>query len=469
MIRQGKLSDIIYSERFFSLIFTIWFLLFPFDAFIFPVSIGFMTVYPYLFLTVFLFGFLLWRCSLTRLVRYQKYALGIFFLLMLYAVCYLPFVANFKSGLMDVRSMILQAFTVGIIFLTFQYLGRKAFVDLIFKLSTLVFTFYSLIAWLEYYTGIHIAGRHTEKLLHYTIGNITYAPVFIYDNPNTFLVYLFATAFIIFLVKPAILKSLKWSFAILFTLLFFALIADSRIGKYLSEALIVYSVVSYLIINKSFLRQFYFRWMTFLIALLLIVIFTHPIFLGPIWKKRDEYLLKSIVTVRFEAGKPIFSPADSVATEVGIKKFAEAFNKYNSENIMSSDIVRQHLIENGLFLIKQKPLTGVGPGQYAHLSNIGKLPKVTGTVNSPHEMLTELGSQYGIPMLLLFLLSFLFATIRAWKLSFGQRWKFFQWLMLAVFSFGIGAMPSAWFVLNGGWLLLAILFVSVEFTSPELT
>jgi hypothetical protein len=72
-------------------------------------------------------------------------------------------------------------------------------------------------------------------------------------------------------------------------------------------------------------------------------------------------------------------------------------------------------------------------------------------------------------MLLLFLLSFLFATIRAWKISSGQRWKFFQWMMLAVFSFGIGAMPSAWFVLNGGWLLLAILFVSVEFTSPELT
>jgi hypothetical protein len=325
-----------------------------------------------------------------------------------------------------------------------------------------------LVAWLEYYTGIHLAGRHTEKLLLYPIGNITYAPVFIYDNPNTFLVYLFATAFIIFLVKPSILKSFKWSFAILFTLLFFALIADSRIGKYLTEALILYSIVNYLLINKSFLRQFYFRWMLFLIASLLIVLFTHQIFFGPIWKKRDEYVLKSITTVRLDAGKPIFSPADSVAAQVGIKKFTKAFNQYNSKNTMSSDVVRQHLIENGLFLINQKPITGVGPGQYAHLSNLGKLPKTTGTVNSPHEMLTELGSQYGMPMLLLFLLSFLFAAIRAWKISVSQRWKFFQWSMIVLFSLGIGAMPSAWFVLNGGWLLIAILIVSVEFTSPEL-
>ena len=84
-------------------------------------------------------------------------------------------------------------------------------------------------------------------------------------------------------------------------------------------------------------------------------------------------------------------------------------------------------------------------------------------------MLTELGSQYGIPMLLMFLLSFFFAALQAWKLSVKQRWKFFQWLMIALFSLGIGAMPSAWFVLNGGWLLLAILIISVEFISPELT
>ena len=457
------------SERFFTLIFSIWFLLFPFDAFVFPVSIGFMTIYPYLLLTVFLFGFLIWRCSLARLFSYQKYALGAFILLMFYAISYLPFVANFKSGLMDVRSMILQAFTVGIIFLTFQYIGRKTFSDLVFKLSTLVFIFYSLVAWLEYYTGIHLAGRHTDKLLNYPIGNITYAPVFIYDNPNTFLVYLFATAFIIFLIKPVILKSLKWSFAILFTLLFFALIADSRIGKYISEVLILYSIANYLIINKSFLRQFYFKWMFFLIASLLIVIFTHPIFLGPIWKKRDDYILKSIVTVRLESGKPVFSPADSVASQVGMKEFTDAFNKYNTQNTMSSGVVRRHLIENGLFLIKQNPILGVGPGQYTHLSNVGKLPKNTGTVNSPHELLTELGSQYGIPMLLMFLLSFFFAALQAWKLSVKQRWKFFQWLMIALFSLGIGAMPSAWFVLNGGWLLLAILIISVEFISPELT
>jgi len=229
MNKEKLLSSYFMSERFFTLIFSIWFLLFPFDAFVLPVSIGFMTVYPQLILTVLLFCYLLWRSSITRLIFYQKYALIAYFLLMAYGLAYLPFVENFRVGLMDVRSMILQFLYVGIIIFSYSIMGRKLFENLIFKLAILIFIFFSLVAWAEYFTGIHVAGDHTNKLLNYPVGNITYAPVFIYDNPNTFLVYLFGSAFIVFLVKPAFLKSLKWSFGILFTLLFFSLIADSRI------------------------------------------------------------------------------------------------------------------------------------------------------------------------------------------------------------------------------------------------
>lgn len=467
MNKEKLLSSYIMSERFFTLIFSIWFLLFPFDASVLPVSIGFMTVYPQLILTVLLFCYLLWRSSITRLVFYQKYAIIAYFLLMVYGLAYLPFVENFRVGLMDVRSMILQFLYVGIIVFSYNIMGRKAFENLIFKLAVLIFIFFSLVAWAEYFTGIHVAGDHTNKLLNYPVGNITYAPVFIYDNPNTFLVYLFGTAFIVFLVKPAFLKSLKWCFGILFTLLFFSLIADSRIGKFLSIGLIVYSLFGYLILNKSVIKGFYFRSMAFLISAFILVIFTHQLFLGPLWKKNDAYLLKSIVAVQIQNNKPVFINSDSLAKEFGKDSLLDAYKDYTSKGSKSSNEVRKNLLLNGAVLIKDYPLTGIGPGQFSHYTDKHTLPYSTGTINTPHEMLTELFTQYGIPISVIVLFSFLIALSRAWKISNKQRWKFLQWCMLAAFTILLGSMPSAWFVLNIGWILTGLLIISVESTATE--
>lgn len=467
MIKEKLLSSYFMSERFFTLIFSIWFLLFPFDAFVLPVSIGFMTVYPQLILTVLLFCYLLWRSATTRLVFYQKYAIGAYFLLMIYGLVYLPFVENFRVGLMDVRSMILQFFYIGIIIFSFNILGRKQFENLIFKLAILIFIFLSLVAWAEYFTGIHVAGDHTNKLLNYPVGNITYAPVFIYDNPNTFLVYLFGCAFIVFLIKPAFLKSLKWSFGILFTLLFFSLIADSRIGKFISIGLILYSLLGYLILNKSVIKGFYFQSMIFLISALIVVVYTHQMFLGPLWKKNDSYLLKSIVAVQISNNKPVFINSDSLAKEFGKESLLNAYKDYTSKGSKSSNEVRKNLLLNGAFLVKEYPLTGVGPGQFSQYTDAQKLPYSNGTINTPHEMLTELFTQYGIPVSVIVLLSFLIAMKRAWQTSIKQRWKFLQWLMLTAFTLLLGSMPSAWFVLNIGWILTGLLIISVESTAIE--
>lgn len=467
MNKEKLLSSYFMSERFFTLIFSIWFLLFPFDAFVLPVSIGFMTVYPQLVLTVLLFCYLLWRSSITRLIFYQKYALFAYLLLMVYGLAYLPFVENFRVGLMDVRSMILQFLYVGIIIFSYSIMGRKLFENLIFKLAILIFIFFSLVAWAEYFTGIHVAGDHTNKLLNYPVGNITYAPVFIYDNPNTFLVYLFGSAFIVFLVKPPFLKSLKWGFGILFTLLFFSLIADSRIGKFLSIGLILYSLLGYLILNKSVIKGFYFRSMAFLISALILVIFTHQMFLGPLWKKNDAYLLKSIVAVQILNNKPVFINSDSLANEFGKDSLLNAYKDYTSKGSKSSNEIRKNLLLNGAILINKYPLTGVGPGQFSHYTDTHKLPYSTGTINTPHEMLTELFTQYGIPVSILVFLSFLIAMRRAWQISSKQRWKFLQWFMLAAFIVLLGSMPSAWFVLNIGWVLTGLLIISVESTATE--
>lgn len=467
MNKEKLLSSYFMSERFFTLIFSIWFLLFPFDAFVLPVSLGFMTIYPQLLLTVFLFCYLFWRSSLTRLAFYQKYAFFAYFLLMVYAIAYLPFVSNFRVGLMDVRSMILQFFHVAILILTFNILGRKLFENLIFRLAVLIFIFLSIVAWAEYFTGIHVAGDHTNKLLNYPVGNITYAPVFIYDNPNTFLVYLFACAFIVFLVKPAFLKSLKWSFGILFTLLFFSLIADSRIGKFLAIGLIVYSLLGYLILNKTVIKGFYFRSMVLLITALTLVIFTHPMFFGPLWKKNDAYLLKSIVAVQIQNDKPVFVSSDSLAKQFGKDSLLAAYKEYSTKGGKSSNEVRKNLLLNGFYLIKNNPLLGVGPGQFIQYSDTHQLPYSTETINTPHEMITELLSQYGIPISGIVLLSIVIAIKRAWQISSKQRWKFAQWLMLLAFSVLLGSMPSAWFVLNVGWILTGLLIVSTESTATE--
>src|SRR5690606_28565143 len=100
-------------------------------------------------------------------------------------------------ALFDLRSLLMQMITAFVLFSTFAQLGKERFFKIVvyglrFSLLILIVS-----GFFESYTGIHIVGTFTEKILALRVGNIHYAPVFLYDNPNDFVAhYLFFTIFL---------------------------------------------------------------------------------------------------------------------------------------------------------------------------------------------------------------------------------------------------------------------------------
>ncbi len=68
-----------------------------------------------------------------------------------------------------------------------------------------------------------------------------------------------------------------------------------------------------------------------------------------------------------------------------------------------SDAIRKHLTLNGLYFLKNSHFLGVGAGGYATLIQRGEGKYDVGTVDSPHSLIIEMVSQYGVLITLFFI------------------------------------------------------------------
>ena len=442
--------------------FSLWFLLFPFDAYILPISIGFMTLYPFLILTLLLFASSFFTPKKLELKPYLKWALIFFISIALWGIVMYNFVEGKSEAKFEIRSLVMQALCITLIFQTFRIIGSTEFFKRIFQLSIILFIGLSLIGWFEFFTGIHIQGLHTEKLLKLPAGNITYSPVFIYDNSNTFLCYLFSLAIIILISKPE--KRLRFIevSSIIFQVLFFSIIADSRFGKIISIALFVFYAFSFIDLSFILKRINYLKAGAFIFACTLCVFAFNPVYWGPIWKNGKEYKLNAIMGIIDFNGKPQFIPSDSLVKQYGKEKILLAMDTFELQGKSNSNLTRKNLLLNGAWMIQQHPIMGLGPGQYSWYTKNKLTPYETGTVDSPHEGLTELVSQYGIPFTLFFFFVIVLTFLQFMKQKKFNLFNTSQWVFCLGLFWIIAAMPSAWLVLNCGWILIAILLLSPE-------
>jgi hypothetical protein len=451
-----------FSERLLTKLLTVWLLLFPFDAFILPIHLGLFTLYPYLLLT----GILLLYSTVWLLGNWPKgiyrYAIIVYSALAIYSIVFASQLPFSTAVLYDIRSMLLQTATIIILIGSYARLGVDTFRNTLVKSLTVILIFLFAIAWFEYFSGIHIAGAHTDKLIHYPVGNHTYAPVFVYDNPNTFLVYPLGVAMMLFLLKPQWLAQFNKAFPIIIHLLFFALVADSRLAKLISIGLLLWIGIRYILANKLIWKSFYFLSLTGMLIAGALVFGVNTKYWGPIWQNGSDYLLNSIEIPIEKNGKLYFTDCDSLVTRYSKDTLLKAYTRFERHGNMGSNVVRKNLVRNGLHLIKNYPLSGIGPGQYVRYSSAGWLLYPTGSVNSPHESITELVSQYGIPLGALVMIIFVWVGINHLKLK-GPYIERVQYIFIALLCLGIGAMPSAWFILNVGWMMSGILILSAEF------
>lgn len=170
------------------LVFLLWFITLPFGSIIGGISIGFMTLYPSLVIGVVLFILVI------PSIKEWKRSIQLFFLLLLvwliYASSWFLWNSTYEDWKIDIKSLFLQFIYAGILFGSYYILGVKQFKVILIKGLTFFLSIIIIIGILEYSTGVHLLGAYTDKLLtHEVVTDVFYAPIFIYDNPNNYLVY----------------------------------------------------------------------------------------------------------------------------------------------------------------------------------------------------------------------------------------------------------------------------------------
>ncbi len=448
-----------FNEKIFRNLFVLWVLLFPFDANLLPVSIGFMTVYPSLFLLFFLLGYSFLGKPNEPFNKADKLVILFFFIWAFYGIAWFPFVHDKKIAFYEIRVLILMASTVWLLFRTKYLFGLKSFSDILNKLSIFLFLLLTGFAFFEYFSGIHFAGKFTEKLWNIPAGNPTYSPVFLFDNPNTFLCYLFGFAILIFLTGRIAFN--KWKhLSIIFILFFFSNAADSKFGRISSYLLLTVWLISYLRTVDFGKTKKYAWWAAVAAAGLVFCFATKEIYKGPYWKDSEHYLIPSIHPAKTENDKLFFYSSDSLVKQFGEKEVIKSFRDYQMRGTDWAVNIRKNLLKNGWYLTKQSRFMGVGPAQFRWYHQQKQVPYPTTTVDSPHDGLMEILSQYGI----LILVPFLSILFYYWLTAFRINKKISNYFILLTACYLIliiiSDMSSAWLILNIGWLLIPVLLIA---------
>lgn len=445
----------------YRLLLTIWLLWFAFDASLLPVSIGFMTIYPHLLLTGFLFVYSFLAPASFLLKGLSRYALLFFCGWALYALIRMFFSENRSYAFYEVRGLILQSVYAVILLRSVFIMGTKNFLTNLRSASAILFVFLTIIGFAEFFTGIHLEGNRTALLLNEPAGMQTYAPVFVYDNPNTFLVYLF-TAALLFILSGTRSTSAWPNLVIISVLFFFSIVAESKFGK----------IGCYLLLSEWLYHQWRHSqpallrpaagWMLLLLISAGVVAITRPLYWGPMWKDGERYVLPMISEAKVQGDSLVFQNVDSLIAAHGEDKVIAAYRKYQMKGSDWGINVRKNLLLNGWHFTKESGFFGIGPGQFRTYHELGKNPYPVGTTINPHFGWMEILSQYGWPVALPLLLLFGAALLQALRHRSTIPIHFSTLLIAFAVIFLISNMPSSWIILNAGWILLPVLLIVTD-------
>jgi teichuronic acid biosynthesis protein TuaE len=412
--------------------FFAWIISIPFGAKVVHFSIGFATIYPSLIL-----GFIFFLVSIKFLFHLSKLEKSIGLILVLFLVQSILFsliVPGKKEALFDIHSIIL----FNLYYLNFtlaKYSLTKQKFIYFFNNGFLFFSFFILIfGIIESLIGIHVGGQYTYRLSQ-GMATINYAPLFIYDNPNDYLVYSIGLSYVSFIFNKKLFENKLLVFSILVLNLFFAHIALSRF------AILLLMILLFMFLWKTYISKFKLKYLAYFLIPFILLILSNKIYLGPIIITQIESLKDDKVQNSKET-KKIISKIKS-----------KEDSTFDSElHRLDSYTVRKNLMINGIKLFKSSPLIGVGPGQFRYLLHKYETKYPIDKNYSPHNYFIEMLSQYGIMGIILFAIPlFLFLL----KLRKG-KWNFLFTLII-FFYYLSSLMPSAFLYLDINWILFTVI------------
>ncbi len=417
------------DRGFFTTIFLLWMITLPFGSNLGGISLGFFTIYPSFVLLLLLFLRFIWT--------FQKWNIGLksytFFLIfwVFYAVSslYWAETIGIEEWKFDVKSLIMQLLTVSTLFGAFYFFGKDKFFQL-FNSGLVAFLIVLIIAgYYEFYTGNHILGHFTDKMMSENeVRPFFYAPSFVYDNPNDFLVYYnIVLAILTFQYRKG--RHRAWLLLIaVFTGIIFGLYADARLMLVTDIILLIWILIRTFIDYFDSLKSFRYWMIPLSLILMTIVYVKSEKFFGP------KYVEGNYTT---EGIYEVFPLPDTSVNSIDVRK---------------------NLLSNGMDMIAEQPLTGVGAGQFRYRHAEKLVNKDTGTVQGPHNFTVEVLSQYGIIGWLLFI--FLFVAFAG---TFSRFWSakrnYYHLLILFVIYPLFSLTPSSFLYMDINWIFLSFLII----------
>ncbi|HOV11234.1 MAG TPA: O-antigen ligase family protein [Bacteroidales bacterium] len=447
---MGKIKSFT-SEKVFERVFQLWFLCFPFGAGFLTLSLVFFTIYPSMFVSGILFILTLFFKPY-KLDKFYMMILAFWAVWLIYALARLVIlpVINFHDAIFDLRSLFMFALTIYLVFLSVKILGWEKFRKNIADLSLVLFVIFTVIGFFEFFSGIHIAGMRTLKILNEPVSNVTYAPFFVYDNPNNFIVYYFLFSLLIMLFHESIRRNIWALITIVLLVFFFSYVADARFGKYSSYLMII-------VVLFAFRPKIKIVFYALALAFAILCFLWKPLFYGPVWQNGEKYQLNELTCLQTDSTLKICSIKDlknSYSEDTLMAKIA-AYKNSKGE----SGNIRLGLIKNGLYLFKQSRFLGVGPGQFISYHRIKKVPVDVGTQLSAHAWLIEILSQYGVIIFICYIAVFGFIFLRAASKFRNDKNLTLFFLMSIIVFFIVSNLPSAFLLLDINWIFTALILV----------
>jgi hypothetical protein len=445
-----------YYPKLIPVMFLLWWISMPFQSKLFGISIGFLTIYPNLIISLFFVPFIIQTFSDTP--KQLKGILFFLFFWIIYGIVLAKINGFTKEEIFDTRVLILQFLFAIVLIVNYVKLGINEYLKItIIGLKISLFIYFSF-GFFEFLTGIHFSGSKTNEMLLLPVNNNFYAPMFIFDNQNTFLTYLIASLLLLNLLDRNFRENLFLQLFLWLFVYLFAVYADSTFAKW-----IVYLNVFTTLINHAKIKTKIMDYWPYGLALLsmIILFLSQPKFLGPLFENSKNYRLNQLTVVeKSSSGKfEVYNVRDRYSS-ADQKKIINDLDSIHKNNPEKSDNLRKSLILLGFEVIKENPILGAGPAGYSTYAEKNKERFKLGSQRSAHFFPIEIISQYGIFAWIYFLI-IAYVCFHFFANSFKNSKKiYFEIAFFISFGF-LWLMPSGYLLLEINRLFLPLLAIVV--------
>jgi len=238
-----------YSDKNLFLLLSTWLITFFFGSKIGAVSIGFLTIYPNLIIGVLFVPLIISTFfSLNKWFKLHSYIILLF---VLYSVVWMLMKGKNDYSIFEFRSWIFHLFSFLILSVSYCFFKNKSyFKRSISSVLWIWFIVLILFGFIEIITGYHFVGSFTDKISKLPISITDYTPVFIFDNPNDYILNCLGVYFILLFVDQKRFENSWLILASAFVLFILSIYCSARISEF-----ILILLMFFVLLNSGFKKS----------------------------------------------------------------------------------------------------------------------------------------------------------------------------------------------------------------------